>query len=148
MHCGDQLGVYCYCQRRLLGPTRFIKHSMSTDNQESRLRIRIELMCGSFSLKKKNAWSQVNPWVLCVRSPVYPKNSRPTRVAANRAPLGDSFIAPEDMEHLSVKDNTEFPASGACPISDWENRESETRVHSARGFMVFGGWSYLAGVAT
>ena len=44
--------------------------------------------------------------------------SRLTRAAANRTPLGDSFISPEEMEHLSVLIyDTEFPASGACPKS-------------------------------
>lgn len=56
------------------------------------------------------------PWRSSSRSPVYllSAESRPTRAAANRAPLGDSFISPEEMEHLSVLMNdTEFPASGA-----------------------------------
>ena len=43
---------------------------------------------------------------------------RLTRATANRAPLDDSFISPEDMEHLSVlMEDTEFPVSGAHPKS-------------------------------
>ena len=39
---------------------------------------------------------------------------RLTHATADCAPLGDSFISPEEMENLSVlMDDTEFPVSGA-----------------------------------
>lgn len=60
--------------------------------------------------------------------------SRPTRVAANRAALGDSFISPGDMEHLSVlMDDTEFPASGgvARPKSNYE-KTKKVKAESTR----------------